>query len=172
MDDGRLASVVKQDVRKDVSFVPQVRLVVIIAFIIYFLNDCIVGCEGMDMVVSLLLLLWTGQMGFQRQLTSDEIVEQVTRFATHLRSAPPAPLQNEGGGGGRGKQPKQHGKQQRLSNIVFMGEGKMIVIVSHKNDDAWMSTRNDHEFWAKTIHISHLFLSLSSLILFTRRTTG
>jgi len=85
---------------------------------------------SMYIYISLLLLLWTGQMGFQRQLTSDEIVEQVTRFATHLRSAPPAPLQNEGGGGGgRGKQPKQHGKQQRLSNIVFMGEGKMIVIV-------------------------------------------
>jgi len=58
----------------------------------------------------------TGQMGFQRQLTSDEIVEQVTRFATHLRSAQPVQTQ------GSGKQ-KQHGKHQRLSNVVFMGEG-------------------------------------------------
>ena len=63
-------------------------------------------------------------MGFQRQLTADEIVEQVTRFATHLRSAPPTlPAQASGGK----QQKQQHAKQQRLSNIVFMGEGEPLA---------------------------------------------
>lgn len=41
----------------------------------------------------------TGQMGFARQLTSDEIYEQVARFATELS-----------------------GEGERLSNVVLMGE--------------------------------------------------
>ena len=46
----------------------------------------------------------TGQMGFSRQLTSDEIFEQVARFATELKA--------DGG--------------QRLSNVVFMGMGEPL----------------------------------------------
>ncbi|CAB9510001.1 Probable dual-specificity RNA methyltransferase RlmN [Seminavis robusta] len=60
----------------------------------------------------------TGQNGFQRQLTSDEIVEQVTRFSTFLKSN-----QLEVPKGNR----KRHGKQQRLSNVVFMGEGEPLA---------------------------------------------
>ena len=65
-------------------------------------------------------------MGFQRQLTSDEIVEQVTRFATYLRSAPPIQFKpNAKRGDSKGE--KTHGKPQRLSNIVFMGEGEPLA---------------------------------------------
>ena len=64
-------------------------------------------------------------MGFQRQLTADEIVEQVTRFATHLRSAPPT--QPKPDAPRRGKSGKSNAKQQRLSNIVFMGEGEPLA---------------------------------------------
>ena len=43
----------------------------------------------------------TGQMGFTRSLTSDEIYEQAARFATELRA-----------------------RDERLSNVVFMGMGE------------------------------------------------
>ena len=56
----------------------------------------------------------TGQMGFARQLTSDEIFEQVARFAAELQ-------QKEDD-----DKPKTHGRSTRLSNIVFMGMGKCV----------------------------------------------
>ena len=46
----------------------------------------------------------TGQMGFARQLTSDEIFEQVSRFASELKS-----------------------KGERLSNVVMMGMGEPLA---------------------------------------------
>jgi len=46
----------------------------------------------------------TGQMGFARQLTSDEIYEQVARFATELS-----------------------GEGERLSNVVMMGMGEPLA---------------------------------------------
>ncbi|KAL7532114.1 hypothetical protein ACHAXR_004443, partial [Thalassiosira sp. AJA248-18] len=46
----------------------------------------------------------TGQMGFARQLTSEEIYEQVARFATELR-----------------------GEGERLSNVVMMGMGEPLA---------------------------------------------
>ncbi|KAL3792897.1 hypothetical protein HJC23_004822 [Cyclotella cryptica] len=46
----------------------------------------------------------TGQMGFARQLTSDEIFEQVAKFATELR-----------------------GRGERLSNVVLMGMGEPLA---------------------------------------------
>jgi len=46
----------------------------------------------------------TGQMGFARQLTSDEIFEQVARFATELS-----------------------GEGERLSNVVMMGMGEPLA---------------------------------------------
>jgi len=46
----------------------------------------------------------TGQMGFARQLTSDEIYEQVARFATELK-----------------------GEGERLSNVVMMGMGEPLA---------------------------------------------
>ena len=54
----------------------------------------------------------TGQMGFARQLTSDEIFEQVARFASELQQREDDKSQK-----------KSHGKSTRLSNIVFMGMG-------------------------------------------------
>mmetsp|Transcript_26214 Transcript_26214/g.56221 ORF Transcript_26214/g.56221 Transcript_26214/m.56221 type:complete len:712 (-) Transcript_26214:45-2180(-) len=49
----------------------------------------------------------TGQMGFARQLSADEILEQVSRFASELK---------------RGNDPSK-----RLSNIVFMGMGEPLA---------------------------------------------
>jgi len=46
----------------------------------------------------------TGQMGFARQLTPDEIFEQVSRFASELKK-----------------------EKKRLSNIVFMGMGEPLA---------------------------------------------
>jgi 23S rRNA (adenine2503-C2)-methyltransferase len=46
----------------------------------------------------------TGQMGFARQLTSEEIYEQVARFSTELR-----------------------GDNERLSNVVMMGMGEPLA---------------------------------------------
>jgi 23S rRNA (adenine2503-C2)-methyltransferase len=55
----------------------------------------------------------TGQMGFSRQLTADEILEQVSRFAAELKK------DDDG--------TKTNGRQKRLSNIVFMGMGEPLA---------------------------------------------
>jgi len=52
----------------------------------------------------------TGQMGFARQLSPDEIYEQVARFASELRAEQPS---------------------RRLSNVVFMGMGEPLA--NYKN---------------------------------------
>lgn len=49
----------------------------------------------------------TGQMGFARQLSSDEIFEQVSRFASDLK--------------------RENDASKRLSNIVFMGMGEPLA---------------------------------------------
>lgn len=49
----------------------------------------------------------TGQMGFARQLSSDEIFEQVSRFASELK--------------------REQDPSKRLSNIVFMGMGEPLA---------------------------------------------
>ena len=49
----------------------------------------------------------TGQMGFARQLSSDEIFEQVSRFASELK--------------------RENDPSKRLSNIVFMGMGEPLA---------------------------------------------
>jgi 23S rRNA (adenine2503-C2)-methyltransferase len=57
----------------------------------------------------------TGQMGFARQLTSDEILEQVARFDTELDAV-------------RGRIVViRNGGLTRLSNIVFMGMGEPLA---------------------------------------------
>ena len=53
----------------------------------------------------------TGQMGFARQLTPDEIIEQVARFDAELR-------RDQGANGGGGS---------RVSNVVFMGMGEPLA---------------------------------------------
>jgi 23S rRNA (adenine2503-C2)-methyltransferase len=55
----------------------------------------------------------TGQMGFSRQLTAEEILEQVSRFAAELKK------DDDGS--------KTNGRQKRLSNIVFMGMGEPLA---------------------------------------------
>jgi 23S rRNA (adenine2503-C2)-methyltransferase len=54
----------------------------------------------------------TGQMGFSRQLTADEIFEQVARFAAELKQIDKQQAAND---------QKTHGRAKRLSNVVFMG---------------------------------------------------
>jgi 23S rRNA (adenine2503-C2)-methyltransferase len=65
----------------------------------------------------------TGQMGFSRQLTSDEIFEQVARFA--------AELQHEDVVYETKSTSKQHGRGNRLSNVVFMGMGEPLANYRH-----------------------------------------
>ncbi|MGK3757007.1 MAG: 23S rRNA (adenine2503-C2)-methyltransferase, partial [Bacillariaceae sp.] len=57
----------------------------------------------------------TGQMGFARQLTSNEIYEQVSRFCTELKK----------------ESIKENNTSKRLSNIVFMGMGEPLA--NYKN---------------------------------------
>ena len=49
----------------------------------------------------------TGQMGFARQLSSDEIFEQVSRFSSELK--------------------RENDASKRLSNVVFMGMGEPLA---------------------------------------------
>lgn len=63
----------------------------------------------------------TGQMGFSRQLTPEEIFEQVARFSSEL-------AQKEQQGKKSGQTPeKTTGRSTRLSNIVFMGMGEPLA---------------------------------------------
>lgn len=62
----------------------------------------------------------TGQMGLKRQLTADEIFEQVARFAQELASQKP-------GEGVVDPTVEDHGRPTRLSNVVFMGMGEPLA---------------------------------------------
>jgi adenine C2-methylase RlmN of 23S rRNA A2503 and tRNA A37 len=66
----------------------------------------------------------TGQMGFSRQLTAAEIFEQVARFHAELLSSKDKTTPSTA------DPPPQHGKVQRLSNVVFMGMGEVRESVS------------------------------------------
>jgi len=69
----------------------------------------------------------TGQMGFSRQLTPDEILEQVSRFSSELAAIDKQErngdiIVSKGNSNDGKKGPnKGHGRSTRLSNIVFMG---------------------------------------------------
>eukprot|EP00526_Cylindrotheca_closterium_P005883 CAMPEP_0113620898 /NCGR_PEP_ID=MMETSP0017_2-20120614/10660_1 /TAXON_ID=2856 /ORGANISM="Cylindrotheca closterium" /LENGTH=566 /DNA_ID=CAMNT_0000530593 /DNA_START=192 /DNA_END=1892 /DNA_ORIENTATION=- /assembly_acc=CAM_ASM_000147 len=81
----------------------------------------------------------TGQMGFSRQLTSDEIFEQVARFASELsqqdqQEKKELKIKNSKNGKGetqehysRNQQQKTSGRSTRLSNLVFMGMGEPLA---------------------------------------------
>lgn len=80
----------------------------------------------------------TGQMGFTRQLTSDEIFEQVSQFASHLllqrkddNTEETAVSKNHG---------QLHGKSKRLSNVVFMGMGTYLYLLGRR----WSLTLPEH----------------------------
>jgi 23S rRNA (adenine2503-C2)-methyltransferase len=91
----------------------------------------------------------TGQMGFTRQLSDSEILEQVSRFASdllqqqqqhdhHTHIHDPAEDDDHDDDGDRNtttklssnnnnnKKKQQHGKSKRLSNVVFMGMGTYV----------------------------------------------
>jgi len=63
---------------------------------------CALGC----------LFCATGKMGFKRNLTAEEIVEQVLFWARHLRKNPPSPLYQGG---------------DRVMSLVFMGMGEPFL---------------------------------------------
>jgi 23S rRNA (adenine2503-C2)-methyltransferase len=75
----------------------------------------------------------TGQMGFSRQLTSDEIFEQVARFASELalqekqEAKDAAAADNDDDDADDDNHLKRTGRQTRLSNIVFMGMGEPLA---------------------------------------------
>ncbi|GKY92261.1 hypothetical protein MPSEU_000197200 [Mayamaea pseudoterrestris] len=69
----------------------------------------------------------TGQMGLARQLTSDEIFEQVARFSRELTKRNKAEQQASDDAA----KLKQHGRQMRLSNVVFMGMGEPLANYRH-----------------------------------------
>ncbi len=66
---------------------------------------CAMGCE----------FCATGQQGFERNLTSGEIIDQVLYFAGYLR-------ENSNGN----KRP-ENSKTERISNVVFMGMGEPLA---------------------------------------------
>ncbi|KAL7566846.1 hypothetical protein ACA910_021343 [Epithemia clementina (nom. ined.)] len=89
----------------------------------------------------------TGQMGFVRSLTADEIFEQVARFASELQQEEKQQQKQQKQVKANSKNPaqqgstssttvdnnnnnnnnKSHGKSTRLSNIVFMGMGEPLA---------------------------------------------
>jgi 23S rRNA (adenine2503-C2)-methyltransferase len=71
----------------------------------------------------------TGQMGFTRQLTPDEIFEQVSRFASELaQEEKELQRQQRKGDKPETQEQQQHnGRSKRLSNIVFMGMGEPLA---------------------------------------------
>ena len=73
----------------------------------------------------------TGQMGFARQLTDDEIFEQVARFAAELR-----------------------GNGERLSNVVMMGMGEVSVLRLFGTSLAFRFPRSRSNFVAMDGRIS------------------
>ena len=83
--------------------------------------------------VSATVFCATGQMGFSRQLTPEEILEQVSRFVNELASSEeegaPKKVKSKQQGNNERRQ-QSHGRRKRLSNIVFMGTLCAPVFVS------------------------------------------
>jgi 23S rRNA (adenine2503-C2)-methyltransferase len=74
----------------------------------------------------------TGQMGFSRQLTSEEIFEQVARFASELAHQDKQDQKDKKNNNHQQQQQQQQqqphsGRSTRLSNIVFMGMGEPLA---------------------------------------------
>jgi 23S rRNA (adenine2503-C2)-methyltransferase len=67
-------------------------------------------------------------MGFSRQLTSEEIFEQVSRFSSELAFQDKQDKKNKGK---NKEQSSSSGRAARLSNIVFMGMGEPLA--NYKN---------------------------------------
>jgi 23S rRNA (adenine2503-C2)-methyltransferase len=75
----------------------------------------------------------TGQMGLSRQLTSDEIFEQVARFAAELNQQEhqKAKGKNHIATEQSSQQQDTRSRSMRLSNIVFMGMGEPLANYRH-----------------------------------------
>lgn len=74
----------------------------------------------------------TGQMGFSRQLSPDEIFEQVSRFAAELKQQDKEDKVAAAAAGDEDDSDtlmngKKHGRARRLSNVVFMGMGEPLA---------------------------------------------
>lgn len=69
----------------------------------------------------------TGQMGFARQLTSDEIVEQVARYITYLQETATSPTDRQQSENSDTLTTSHNNDVPRLSNIVFMGMGEPLA---------------------------------------------
>lgn len=81
----------------------------------------------------------TGQMGFSRQLTPDEILEQVSRFASELAAKDKLERKEGESDQTKGGTSKNHGRSTRLSNIVFMGsKSKMMHLTITINISKWI----------------------------------
>jgi len=91
----------------------------------------------------------TGQMGFARQLSSDEIFEQVSRFASELK--------------------REQDPSKRLSNIVFMGMGEPLA--NYRNVvDAVNRINSELGIGARKITVSTVGVVPSIKKLFTENT--
>ncbi|MBN1160703.1 MAG: 23S rRNA (adenine(2503)-C(2))-methyltransferase RlmN [Dehalococcoidales bacterium] len=66
---------------------------------------CAIGCE----------FCATGQQGFERNLTSGEVIDQVLYFASYLREKD------------KGHKKPENDKTGRVSNVVFMGMGEPLA---------------------------------------------
>mmetsp|Transcript_10079 Transcript_10079/g.22431 ORF Transcript_10079/g.22431 Transcript_10079/m.22431 type:complete len:550 (+) Transcript_10079:49-1698(+) len=91
----------------------------------------------------------TGQMGFSRQLTPDEIFEQVARFSAELNQQEHSQKKEQK----NGEDNKSHGRSKRLSNIVFMGMGEPMANFRHVKT-AIQRITNDLGIGARRITIS------------------
>ena len=82
----------------------------------------------------------TGKMGLKRNLTAEEIVEQVTFFSRYLKKVTPS---------------AGEGSATRVTNVTYMGMGEPFL----NYDNVWESVKifNDHKYFnigARSISIS------------------
>ena len=107
---------------------------------------CALGC----------LFCATGQMGFKRNLTRDEIVAQVLLWARRLKYNP-LKFPFERGAGGLNFITKEGG---RVTNVVFMGMGEPLL--NYENVIAAIRTLNNKE--GLNIGARHISLSTVGVI--------
>ena len=92
----------------------------------------------------------TGKLGFKRNLSSDEIINQVLFFARYLKNPSPRPSPFVEGGGRR-----EGVDEQRVNNIVFMGMGEPLL--NYKNIIKTIRILNDKN--AFNLGVRHFSIS-------------
>ena len=133
-------------------------------------------------------------MGFSRQLTSEEILEQVSRFAMELSKQERdgcveddfdttvihaaddggrgAKRKNRSSTGNKNPRQQQHGRKKRLSNIVFMGMGKFFLFLRCLYFTFTLARSNQRIVSLSHAHIpflSYIFVVLQANLLLTIR---